>query len=61
MINLIHGDCLVEMKNIPDGSIDCILTDPPYGTTACKWAYTFENKAQALYMFNFFNMEGENV
>ena len=36
-INLIHGDCLEEMKNIPDGSIDLILTDPPYGTTACKW------------------------
>tara|TARA_R110000824_G_C14971810_1_gene653189 strand:- start:20 stop:718 length:699 start_codon:yes stop_codon:yes gene_type:complete len=25
------------MKEIPDGSIDLILTDPPYGTTACKW------------------------
>ena len=25
------------MKRIPDGSIDCIITDPPYGTTACKW------------------------
>jgi site-specific DNA-methyltransferase (adenine-specific) len=25
------------MKNIPDGSVDLILTDPPYGTTACKW------------------------
>ena len=25
------------MKNIPDGSIDAIITDPPYGTTACKW------------------------
>jgi site-specific DNA-methyltransferase (adenine-specific) len=25
------------MKSIPDGSIDCIITDPPYGTTACKW------------------------
>lgn len=36
-IKLIHGDCLEEMKNIPDGSIDMILTDPPYGTTACKW------------------------
>jgi len=31
------GDCLEEMKNIPDGSIDMVLTDPPYGTTACKW------------------------
>jgi site-specific DNA-methyltransferase (adenine-specific) len=25
------------MRDIPDGSIDCIITDPPYGTTACKW------------------------
>ncbi len=25
------------MKDIPDGSIDMVLTDPPYGTTACKW------------------------
>ena len=37
MINLINGDCLEEMKNIPDGSVDMVLTDPPYGTTACKW------------------------
>jgi site-specific DNA-methyltransferase (adenine-specific) len=37
MINLINGDCLEEMKKIPDGSIDLVLTDPPYGTTACKW------------------------
>ena len=31
------GDCLELMKTIPDGSVDLILTDPPYGTTACKW------------------------
>ena len=31
MINLIHGDCLQEMKKIPDGSVDMVLTDPPYG------------------------------
>jgi len=37
VINLIQGDCLELMKTIPDGSIDLILTDPPYGTTACKW------------------------
>jgi site-specific DNA-methyltransferase (adenine-specific) len=36
-IKLIHGDCLEEMKHIEDGAIDMILTDPPYGTTACKW------------------------
>lgn len=32
MINLMQGDCLERMKEIPDGSIDMILTDPPYGT-----------------------------
>jgi len=38
MINkIIHGDCLEVMQNIPDSSIDAIITDPPYGTTACKW------------------------
>lgn len=37
MIKLLKGDCLELMKTIPDGSIDLILTDPPYGTTACKW------------------------
>ena len=37
MIDLRQGDCLELMKDIPDGSIDMILTDPPYGTTACKW------------------------
>ena len=36
-IKLIHGDCLELMKDIPDGSVDLVLTDPPYGTTACKW------------------------
>lgn len=37
MHKLILGDCLEQMRNIPDRSIDLILTDPPYGTTACKW------------------------
>lgn len=32
-----HGDCLEVMKDIPDGSIDAVIADPPYGTTACKW------------------------
>lgn len=36
---LINGDCLEVMKGIPDKSIDCIVCDPPYGTTACKWDY----------------------
>lgn len=34
---LMHGDCLERMKEIPSGSVDMVLTDPPYGTTACKW------------------------
>jgi len=32
-----QGDCLELMKEIPDGSVDMILCDLPYGTTACKW------------------------
>ena len=36
-MNLMLGDCLERMKEIPDGSVDMILADPPYGTTACKW------------------------
>lgn len=36
-IKLIHGDCLAEMAKIPDKSIDMVLCDLPYGTTACKW------------------------
>jgi DNA modification methylase len=35
--NLMFGDCLERMKDIPDNSIDLCLTDPPYGTTVCKW------------------------
>ena len=31
------GDCLDVMQDIPDGSVDMVCTDPPYGTTACKW------------------------
>ena len=37
MHKLILGDCLEQMRNIPDHSIDMVLADPPYGTTACKW------------------------
>ena len=36
-VHLIKGDCLEVMKNIKDKSIDMILCDLPYGTTACKW------------------------
>ena len=36
-IELWHGDCLELMNDISDKSIDCIICDLPYGTTACKW------------------------
>lgn len=36
-IELWQGDCLELMNNIPDKSVDCIITDLPYGTTRCKW------------------------
>lgn len=34
---LMKGDCLERMKEIPDGSVDMVLTDPPYGVTDCEW------------------------
>jgi len=48
---LLHGDCLELMKIIPDGSVDMILTDPPYGTTACKWdnVIPFESMWQQIW------------
>jgi site-specific DNA-methyltransferase (adenine-specific) len=36
-INLYNDDCFNILKDIPDGSVDFVLTDPPYGTTAIKW------------------------
>lgn len=37
-LNKIYNmDCLEGMKEIPDGSVDCIICDLPYGTTACSW------------------------
>ena len=39
MIRLINGECITEMKRLAEEGIkvDMVLTDPPYGTTACKW------------------------
>ena len=34
---VICGDCLEVMKSIPDKSVDAVITDLPYGTTACSW------------------------
>ena len=36
-VELYLGDCLEIMKFIPDKSVDAVITDPPYGTTACTW------------------------
>ena len=37
-LNKIYNmDCLEGMKEIPDGSVDCVICDLPYGTTACSW------------------------
>ena len=36
-MELFNGDCLEVMKSIPDKSVDMVLCDLPYGTTACKW------------------------
>ena len=36
-IKLLQGDCIEQMKTIKSGSVDAIITDPPYGTTECKW------------------------
>ena len=36
-MKLIHGDCLDKMNLIPAQTVDMVMCDPPYGTTACKW------------------------
>lgn len=36
-MKLLHGDCLELLPTLADGSVDLVLTDPPYGTTACAW------------------------
>jgi len=37
LVRLHLGDCLEIMKEIPDGSVDLVLTDPPYGIGISKW------------------------
>jgi site-specific DNA-methyltransferase (adenine-specific) len=36
-VELFHGDCFEYLQKIPDGTVDLVLTDPPYGVTACHW------------------------
>jgi site-specific DNA-methyltransferase (adenine-specific) len=44
-MNLIHGDCLVELKKLPDKSVDMFYLDLPYGQTACEWDRPVDLKA----------------
>lgn len=49
-----HGDCLEMMRHIPDGSVDCVVTDPPYrvisgGITACESNKNYGLKNSVLY------------
>ena len=42
-LNKIYNeDCIETMKRIPDGSVDLMLTDPPYNTTDCEWEYAID-------------------
>ena len=43
--NIYQGDCFELIKGIPDGTVDCVITDPPYGTTANKWDKSFDIEA----------------
>ena len=47
-INLFNGDCLEVMKGIPDGSVDAIITDMPYGIDFSSWDVLHDNKNSAL-------------
>jgi len=42
MIKLYNEDCLETMKRIETGSVNLILTDPPYNTTQCEWEYELD-------------------
>ena len=44
-VELINGDCLVEMKKLKDKSIDFVFLDLPYGQTACAWDKKLDLKA----------------
>jgi site-specific DNA-methyltransferase (adenine-specific) len=43
MNEIINGDCLEEMAKLPPASVDAIISDLPYGTTACKWDSVIPN------------------
>ena len=59
MIDLKHGDCLELLKEIPDGSVDLILTDPPYGTVKNAKFYDYCNGVQWDNVIPFMPMWGQ--
>ncbi len=44
-----YGDCLEFLPSIPNGSVDMILQDPPYNTTACKWEWDIMTKIEEFW------------
>lgn len=42
--NLVHGDCIEELKKLADGSVDCVVTDPPYGISYVSNFRTVESE-----------------
>jgi DNA modification methylase len=59
--NLMHGDCLEMIKLIPDGSVDMVLADPPYGTTACKWDTVIDFPAMWAHLKRIVKLNGAIV
>lgn len=47
-MNLMLGDCLERMKEIPDGSVDALISDIPYGISISNWDVLHTNKNSAL-------------
>lgn len=44
-MNLLNGDCLSMLPKLPEGSVDCVIADLPYGTTLAKWDQHIDIKA----------------
>jgi len=48
MYEMFKGDCLEVMKQIPDGSVDCVISDIPYGISVAEWDVLHNNSNSAL-------------
>ena len=57
-IELIHGDCLERMKDIPDESVDLIITSPPYDNMRIYKGYSFDFKNIAIHLFRVLKQGG---